>query len=317
MTLARAADQLAGPVASSTARLWQNLRFDGLWWRRFAAFACGHGPECVKRYLPAPTATIIFLLVRLNRRGAMANMARVVGTTRRSEAAQTALRMYIEFARCMTETMEHYGPSPPPIQVDLPERDNVADALRDGRGVVIVTGHFGNWDIAAKILHEHGRPINLVMAREVNATTSQYVRAARERAGVRVIYSDTSVLCSLNMISALRRNEIVAIQLDRSLGAVGARLVPFFGAPAPFPSGPFLLARAADAPLIPVFTPRLGRRHYAIRVGNRFSVPRETRALDRVMAEVVHLFEDTVRAFPTQWFQFAPFWPSAASGQPG
>jgi lauroyl/myristoyl acyltransferase len=300
-------------MAASVTR--RNLRFDGLWWRKLAALGCGYGPEWVKRYLPVATAAIIFLLVRLNRRGAIDNMARIVGTTHRAEAALAALRMYAEFARCMTETMEYCEPSPPPIQVDLPEQDNVAEALHEGRGAVVVTGHFGNWDIAAKTLHEHGRPINVVMAREVNATTNQYVRAARERAGVQVIYSDTSVLSSLNMIRALRRNEVVAIQLDRSLGAVGARLLPFFGASASFPSGSFVLARAAETPFIPVFTPRLGTRHYAIRVGDRFSVPRETRALGRVMAEVVHLFEDTVRAFPTQWFQFVPFWPGGAAEQ--
>jgi Kdo2-lipid IVA lauroyltransferase/acyltransferase len=318
LTPALLLDRLAASAVFPFAgRLRQNARFDGLWWRKLAALGCGYGPEWVKRSLPAPTAAMIFLLVRLNRRGAIANMARILGTTRRAEAVLAALRMYAEFARCMTETMESYGPCPPPIRVDVPERDNVADALREGRGAVVVTAHFGNWDIAAKTLHEHGRPINLVMAREGNATTNQYVRAARERAGVQVIYSDTSVLSSLNMIRALRRNEIVAIQLDRSQGAVGARLVPFFGAPAPFPSGPFILARAVGAPLIPVFTPRLGTRHYAIRIGDRFNVPRETRALDRVMAEVVRLFEDTVRAFPNQWFQFAPFWPGGAAEQKG
>ena len=316
MSLALPSDQLAeGAGSSFAARLRHNLRFDGLWWRKLAALGCGYGPEWVKRSAPAPTAALIFLLVRPNRRGAMANMARVIGTVRRTEAALTALHMYVEFARCMTETMEYYGPSPQPIQVDLPERDGVVDALREGRGAVVVTGHFGNWDIAAKTLREHGRPINMVMSREANATTSHYVRAAREQAGVRVIYSDTSVFSSLNMIRALRRNEVVAIQLDRSPGAVGTRLVPFFGAPALFPSGPFILARAAGAPLIPVFIPRLGTRHYALRIGDRFSVPREARAVDRVMAEVVHAFEDTVRAFPTQWFQFAPFWPGGAAEQ--
>lgn len=309
MTLTPPAAQLAGTAVTSVAgRLRHNLRFDGLWCRRLAALACGYGPEWVKRYLPAPTAAMAFFLVHPKRRGAIANMARIVGTTRRTEAALAALRMYVEFARCMTETMEHYGPSPPPIRVDLPERDNVADALREGRGVVVVTGHLGNWDIAARTLRRHGRPINIVMAREANGTANQYVRAARERAGVHVIYSDTSVFSALNMIRALRRNEIVAIQLDRSLGAVATRRMPFFGAPTSFPSGPFILARAAGAPLIPVFTPRLGRRHYAIRIGDRFSVPRDTGALEHVMTEVVRVFEDTVRAFPAQWFQFAPFW---------
>jgi len=141
------------------------------------------------------------------------------------------------------------------------------------------------------------------------------VRAARERAGVHVIYSDTSALSSLNMIRALRHNEIVALQLDRSPGAAGARQIPFFGAPASFPSGPFVLARVSGAPLIPVFIPRVGRRHYAIRMGDRFNIPRDARRFEQVMAEVIHFFEDTVRSFPSQWFQFAPFWSDGTEQQ--
>ena len=67
--------------------------------------------------------------------------------------------------------------------------------------------------------------------------------------------------------------------------------------------------------MIPVFIPRLGTRHYAVRVGRSFTVPREARdthALERVMAEVVGEFEAVVRRFPTQWFQFSPFWPGDA-----
>jgi KDO2-lipid IV(A) lauroyltransferase len=230
-------------------------------------------------------------------------------------ATLAALQMFVQFAHCMTETMEYYGPRPRPLQLDDPSRDDLAVALQEGRGAVVVTGHFGNWDVAAKTLHEYGRPINVVMAREVNATTHEYVRQARERVGVRVLYSDTSVFSSLNMIRALQRNEIVAIQLDRALGAGGTRMVPFFGAPASFPSGPFVLARLARAPLVPVFIPRVGTRHYAIRVCGRFELAREARdayALERVMADVVRAFEAVVREFPRQWFQFTPFWPAAS-----
>jgi lauroyl/myristoyl acyltransferase len=299
--------------SSVRGRFRQNLRFDGLWWRKFAYLGCVYGPEWWKRYSPPAIAAIIFALVARNRRGAIANMGRILDSG--ASAPRAALQMFAQFAHCMTETMEFYGPRPQPIQLDEPLRDDLALALGEGRGAVVVTGHFGNWDVAAKKLREYGRPINVVMAREVNATTHDYVRAARERAGVRVIYSDTSVFSSLNMIRALQRNEIVAIQLDRALGAGGTRMVRFFGAPAPFPSGPFVLARLAGAPLIPVFIPRLGTRHYAIRVCGRFQLAREardTRALDRVMADVVDTFEAVVREFPRQWFQFAPFWPEHA-----
>ncbi len=300
--------------AGSTVRT--NLRFDGLWWRKLAYLGSVYSPEWWKRYSPPAVAAIIFLLVGRNRRGAIANMQRIVGEGRPARTALAAFRMFAEFAHCFTETMEYYGPRPHPIRLEKPSRDDLAEALREGRGAVVVTGHFGNWDIAAKTLHDCGRPINIVMAHEVNATTHEYVRQTRERVGVRVIYSDSSVYASVNMIRALQRNEVVALQLDRSVATAGTRLVPFFGVPAPFPLGPFVLARLARAPIIPVFVPRLGTRHYAVRMPGRFHLPREARdgpAFDRVMADVVHVFEDIVREFPQQWFQFAPFWPAGGA----
>jgi predicted LPLAT superfamily acyltransferase len=129
---------------------------------------------------------------------------------------------------------------------------------------------------------------------------------------VQIVLSDESVFSSLRLIRALRRNEIVAIQLDRTAGAGGVRWLPFLGASAPFPSGPFVLARLAGSPVIPVFAPRLGRRHYRVLIGAPVEVPRAARepyVLDRVMREVVAQLEETVRRYPWQWFQFAPFWP--------
>jgi lauroyl/myristoyl acyltransferase len=304
-----------GTTPSFLQALTQAARFDGLWWRQFAYLGSVYGPDWWKRLSPAAFGAIFFVLIPRNRRAAIANMRRVLGEADPWRTTGSALRMFAEFANCMTETMEHFGPRPSPIQLDLPVHDPVADCLRERNGAVIVTGHIGNWDIAAKTLCQYDRPINIVMAREANSTTQEYMREARERAGVRVIYSDTSVLSSLNMIRALRANEIVAIQLDRMLGPRGARMLPFFGAPAPFPSGPFVLARLARTSVVPVFIPRLGRRHYAIRVGTRVRLrrePRDNQALDTAMMEVVSQFEAIIREFPTQWFQFTPFWPAGA-----
>lgn len=298
-----------------SARLRAALRFDGIWWRRLAWMRCVYGPEWWKQGSPPVIAALIYAGVGRNRRGAISNLQRVLGDPDPRRAQRLALRMYAEFARCMTETLEHFGPRPHPVRIDPPGRDAVGEALREGRGLVLVTGHFGNWDIAGRTLETYDRPFNLVMAHEANATTNAYTRAIRERVGVKIIYSDTSVFSSLNMIRALRNNEIVAIQLDRTLGVGNTRLIDFFGAPAPFPSGPFVLARLAGAPLLPVFFPRLGTRHYGIRLGTRINLPREARdgaALERAMRGVAAEFEDVIREFPHQWFQFAPFWPEDA-----
>jgi KDO2-lipid IV(A) lauroyltransferase len=296
-------------------RVRSGLRYDGLWWRRLAYLGSVYGPEWWKRYSPPGFALAIFLGSAANRRGATETMKRVLGTGDEWTARLAAFRMFCEFSHCLAETLEYYSPRPRPIRLDPPAHDPILESLRQGRGAVLVTGHFGNWDIAAKTLRDYGRPINVVMARDVNESTQEYVRRARERVGVRVIYSDTSVFSSLNIIRALRQNEIVALQLDRMLGPGGARMLPFFGAPAPFPSGPFVLARLSGAPLYPVFIPRLGMRHYAIRIGTCVALAREARdahALERAMRQVVGEFEAAVREFPTQWFQFRSFWPERA-----
>jgi KDO2-lipid IV(A) lauroyltransferase len=221
--------------------------------------------------------------------------------------------MFRTFAHCMTETMEFYGPCPRPFRIEEPRRNPVAEALARGQGVILATAHVGNWDISARALQATGRPVNIVMGREPNETTQEYVRRTREQVGVKVILSDSSVFSAFNMIRALRRNEILAIQIDRpAMGPAapaGIRAVPFLGEEAPFLEGPFHLARVSGAPVIPVFTLRRAVRHYEIVLGEPRYVSREAAGdAGRALGETVALLERTVRENPDQWFQFAPLW---------
>src|SRR4026209_1135333 len=90
------------------ATLRARVRYDGLWWRKFAYLGCVYGPDWWKRYSPPWFAWAIFLLIGKNREGAIVNMQRVLGERERRRAIRAALGMYAEFAHCMTETMEHY-----------------------------------------------------------------------------------------------------------------------------------------------------------------------------------------------------------------
>lgn len=112
------------------------------------------------------------------------------------------------------------------------------------------------------------------------------------------------------MLQALRRGEVVAIQIDRSAPGQVTRPIEFFGAPAHFQYGPFALARVAGVPLWPVFAARLGTRRYRLMPESWRTIPRDATEQDvlAVMRDVVRSFEKHVRAHPNQWFQFAPFW---------
>ena len=111
---------------------------------------------------------------------------------------------------------------------------------------------------------------------------------------------------SLELVGALRRGEIVALHGDRALGNAGDVLVPFFGHLAPFPVGPFRLARAAGVPVVPSFCLLDADHRYQIFLRAPLPVPAggEEEALRAWVAGL----EEVVRSHPTQWFNFFDIW---------
>jgi len=286
------------------------FRHDGLFWRRLAYRGATDGPEWWKRTSPALVAAIVFALVGRNRRGIVENLRRIEGDRNPLAARLSGLKTFVEFAYCLSETLEHASPRRREMDVEAPSEIQRADLLEAGRGVVVLTSHFGTWEIAARLMQRFGRRVNVVMAREKNRSVEEFQSKLRARNGLRVIHSDSSPFASLNMLQALRRGEVVAIQMDRSAPGQVTRAIEFFGAPAHFQYGPFALARLADVPLWPVFAVRLGARRYRVMPEPLRVIPRdasEERVLE-VMRDVVRSFEGHVRAHPHQWFQFAPFW---------
>ena len=112
------------------------------------------------------------------------------------------------------------------------------------------------------------------------------------------------------MLRALQRGEVVAIQLDRSAPGQVTKDIDFFGRPAPFQVGPFHLARAAGVPVWPVFAVSEARRKYKFLPSKVYRIPRRAseETLQKTVEEVVGFFEEKVRQYPLQWFQFRDFW---------
>jgi len=290
-----------------TARLRALVRFDSGWWRRFAELGCVYGPEWWKRGSPPAIAAIIFALARNQRRAVLRNQRQVRGPRSWLAERWDAYRVFAEFARSMTEGMEQWGPRPKPLTIDVPDRALVDAALCEGRGLVMPTGHFGSWEVAALGLVELGRPVNLVMAREPNPTVQAFVHSLRTRHGINVIYSDRSVFAALPILQALRRHEIVGMQLDPWGPAPGTEAIDLCGRPALLQRGPFVLARVARAPLVPVFALRTGIRHYELHVAGRFdpTTPAEAQA---AFVSTVRAYERLIRERPSQWLMFEDVW---------
>lgn len=284
------------------------LRFDGAWWRRFAELGCVYGPEWWKRASPPVIAGMIYGIAGANRAAVLANQRQVRGPRGWFRERWDGYRVFAEFARSLTEGMEQWGPRPRPLDLRVEGREVFEQAAGEGRGVVVVTGHFGSWEVAARVLGPIGRPVNMVTAHEPNASVRAFVHEQRTRYGCRIIYSGSSALAGLPILQALRRGEIVGMQIEPWGPLPGSHEVSFCGRPTRFQLGPFAVARVARAPVVAVFAVRTGIRRYGLRVAGRFD-PRTPAESVAALGETVRAYERLVRERPSQWLMFQRVWP--------
>jgi KDO2-lipid IV(A) lauroyltransferase len=177
-------------------------------------------------------------------------------------------------------------------------------ALVSGRGVVLLTAHLGNWELAGRLLSSRGgRTAHVVLSAEQDAALERYLRLDGPQLRFVTRHHATS---TVGLLAALRRAELVAMQADRPSGGRGDAIVPFFGAPAAFPLGPFVLARAAGAAVVPAFCAMAPGGRYRLEIDPPIWVkPGEEQA---GLTTVVAALERVIRAHPTQWFNFFDAW---------
>jgi lauroyl/myristoyl acyltransferase len=288
-------------------RLRAAVRFDSGGWRRFAELGCVYGPEWWKRGSPPAIAAIIFAIARAQREAVLANQRQVRGPRRWVRERWDAYGVFRTFARSLTESLEQWGPRPRALDLRFVNESVFEAALAEHRGLVVLTGHFGSWEVAARVLAKFGRPVSMVTAHEPNPTVRDFMHSVRTRHGFHVIYSDRSVFTGLPILHALRRDEIVAMQIEPWGPIPGSHEVSFCGRPTGFQLGPFAVARVARAPIVPVFAVRTGIRSYEIRIVGRFD-PRTPAESVAALTATVRAYEALVREHPSQWLMFEDVW---------
>jgi KDO2-lipid IV(A) lauroyltransferase len=283
------------------------FRHDGPFWRRLASFGAAHAPEVLVRHSPPAWAFAFALAMPRARARVRKNLRWVLGPRPYREEIVDVFRTFSHFASCLTEGLAMGGPNPPEVECVVRGEAHLREALDGRRGVVVVTAHTGGWETAGPLLkREFDRDVMIVMQREPDARSRAIQDRARERSGIKVMHVGDEPLAVLPLLSHLRRGGIVGVQIDRAPSAMRSIEVPLFGTASRVPSGPFLLARAADARVLPVFTRRLGPFRYEIELCRGLHIPKRApdeevaRAAERAVSEM----ERFIRAHPTHWFDF-------------
>jgi KDO2-lipid IV(A) lauroyltransferase len=186
----------------------------------------------------------------------------------------------------------------------------IVEARQQGKGVLLLTAHLGNWEVGSFMLARVKMPIHVVLVPDIFPGVERARRRLHERADVIEIPVDESFVPTLAVMRALEANGIVAMQGDRDFNNTGLA-VPFFGRESYFPRGPFRVAMATGAVLLPAFIIQVPDGRYRAVVEEPLAVEREgdrEAALHVNVQRYVEILERYVREFPEQWYCFYPFW---------
>lgn len=192
-------------------------------------------------------------------------------------------------------------------------------AVDAGTGAVVVTGHFGNWEIGGAAVAARGIPLDVVAQHQANPLFDRLINDARSRFGMRVIYRGQATKEALR---SLRRGRVVAFVADQDARAAGV-FVPFLGRSASTYRGPAVLALRSGAPLFIATAIREEDGPYDVRI-RPVPIPDDEdpeARMEALTARHARALEEAVRANPEQYLWHHRRWktapPEPAQGERG
>jgi KDO2-lipid IV(A) lauroyltransferase len=191
--------------------------------------------------------------------------------------------------------------------------------LARGRGVVVVSGHFGSWQLLGGTLARLGYRVNYLAIRQHNPQVNRVQEEIGDALGIRLLQPGMG---SREMFRALERNEIVVILADQHAGPGGVT-VDFLGRPASTARGPAEAAIRTGAPILPMFIVREEGGEHRLLVGETIE-PRgggdaagaaeREREIARLTRLHVDALASVVKRHPEQWWWLHRRWRGGMNG---
>lgn len=200
------------------------------------------------------------------------------------------------------QTLFDYTPADAQLFVDLD---------RQGRGLILIGGHYGNWEAGGVFLHRFvKRPVAIVAMAEADPEVNRLRREIRDLVGAETIEVGQSLDTALQIRRRLADNGIVAFLMDRHIGRDRVN-VEFLGRRAWFLRTPALMAFMTGAPMLPCFVERVGPGRFKICAGVPIDVRRDRprdEAIQAAAQEFANQLAVRVREHPEYWYHFYRYW---------
>lgn len=208
-----------------------------------------------------------------------------------------------------------------PNQVDFPNRPLLLALLEQKRGAMLVSGHIGNLEICQAIANLRGHiHLNILVHTRHAEKFNRLLGSTTGSATIKLIQvTELNPAIAIDLQEKIERGEFLVMVGDRVPVQGGRTItVPFLGADADFPQGPYLLASLLRCPVFTFFC-YAHQGHYRIDLqpfADTIRIPRAEPQRQEMLKTLARRYAEQLEihchAAPLQWFNFYPYWQASA-----
>ncbi len=267
-------------------------------------------PMPVKRFAAVSMSRVAYYLLRTHRLIAVHNLVRSFPEKSLDEILQIIKASYASFALIFVEFLQILYLNHDNLHrwVSVKGLDHYEKACREGKGVILFTAHFGNWEMGSAALAILSKP-PIFMARTLDSPFLEEITThTRSTLGIGNIHKKNVMHA---ILSQLRKGEAIKLLIDQNVAAREGVFVNFFGRPACATNGVALMAMHTGAAVLPIFTTRMPDGRYVTEIGPKVETVNTGNREQDVLANTQNynsLIEAHVRKYPGQWLWLHQRW---------
>lgn len=202
-------------------------------------------------------------------------------------------------------------------KVTIEGREHLSTAMAQGKGVIAVTAHFGNFPLLMLRCAKEGYETNCIMRPTRDEKLEKFLYEKRKESGFKTVYAIPRKKCVVESLRVLRNKELLFIPLDQNFGSSGGIHVEFFGQQAATATGPVVFALRTGAPILLTFIIRQPDDTHKIVIEPPFELEEGVDENDTIqinIARLTKIIEGYIRKYPHEWGWMHRRWKSRPKG---
>lgn len=270
---------------------------------------CCHMPHSWLLAMGKGLGILYYKLIKKQRELAIKQIRRSLDLSR-EEAERIIRQSFINMGRNFFEVlyMPHLNKENFSRYIEIDHLERMEQALSEKHGVVVLTGHVGNWEWLSAAFTMNDMPVTAIAKPQPNMQYTRVLDDLRATINVEIFSRGTSEL--LAAARALKHGKILGFLADQD-GGPGGAFVPFFGKLASSPMGAAVFAKKFNSPVLPAFILRQPDGHHKVVIGEILRYE-DTGDSDKDLYDFTYkmtkILEKVIRENPTQWLWFQHRW---------